>query len=195
MAKVKVLVEGYAKEVDGVEFASSTATLVQDSGKNIVVDPGMDRKRLLRALEKEGLEPNGIDFVVMTHAHPDHILLVGIFENAEVLDSTEIHSFDGKIQGHKGKIPGTEVKIIRTPGHDQGQCSVLADTDDGIVIIASDLFWWAEGAEQKTDRESLMGLGDPYMKDKAALRKSRKKVLEMADYVIPGHGEMFRVGK
>jgi len=195
MAKVKVLVEGYAREEKGVEFASSTTTLIQDSGKNIIVDPGMDRKQLLEALEKEGLSVKDINFVILTHTHPDHMLLVGIFENAKVIDSSEIYSFEGKIQSHDGKVPGTGIEIIRTPGHDPSQCSVAADTDKGKVVIASDVFWWAGGMKQKTDRKSLMNLEDPYMKDKAALMKSREKILEIADYIIPGHGKMFKVGK
>jgi len=36
---------------------------------------------------------------------------------------------------------------------------------------------------------------DPYVKNKEDLMKSRKKVVEIADYIIPGHGKMFKVGK
>jgi glyoxylase-like metal-dependent hydrolase (beta-lactamase superfamily II) len=36
---------------------------------------------------------------------------------------------------------------------------------------------------------------DPYVKDKEKLKESRKKILEIADYVIPGHGKMFKVEK
>ncbi len=195
MAEVKVLVEGYAREEGDSEFASCTVTLVQDNGKNIIVDPGMDKEMLLKALETEGLVPSNIDFVVLTHMHPDHILLTALFENAVVVDITETFTFDGKIKSHGGKVPGTEIELIRTPGHDPGQCSVVADTDKGKVVIASDLFWWTDDAEQKTDKDSLMKLEDPYMKDKDALMKSREKVLEIADFIIPGHGKMFKVEK
>ena len=41
MAKTKILVKGYAKEIDGEEHASSTATLIQENGLNIIVDPGI----------------------------------------------------------------------------------------------------------------------------------------------------------
>ncbi len=195
MAEVKVLVEGYAREEDDAEFASCTVTLIQDNGKNIIVDPGMDKNLLLEALEKENLKPEDIDFVVLTHMHPDHILLTALFESAVVVDISETFSFSGKIKSHDGKVPGTSIELIKTPGHDPGQCSVVADTDKGKVVIASDLFWWTDDAEQKTGRESLMSLEDPYMKDKDALMKSRKEVLEIADYIIPGHGKMFKVEK
>jgi len=36
---------------------------------------------------------------------------------------------------------------------------------------------------------------DPYVKDARALEESREKILNLADYIIPGHGEMFKVKK
>jgi hypothetical protein len=40
-----------------------------------------------------------------------------------------------------------------------------------------------------------MNLKDPYVKNEKDLKESRKKVLEIADYIIPGHGKMFKVQK
>jgi len=34
---------------------------------------------------------------------------------------------------------------------------------------------------------------DPYMKDRGKLVKNRNKILEVADYVIPGYGKIFKV--
>ena len=49
--------------------------------------------------------------------------------------------------------------------------------------------------EQKTDKDVLMKHEDPYVKNKEELTNSRKKVLEIADYIIPGHGKMFKFEK
>jgi len=194
MAEVKVLIKGYAREIDGKEFASSTTTLIQDGKLNIVVDPGMDRKALLAALKKEDLSLDQINYVILTHNHLDHSLLTGIFENAKILDDSDIYSFDGQIDEHEGKIPNTNIEIIKTPGHDQFHCSVLVNTEEfGKVIIAGDVFWWADDEEQKTDRKSLLEHKDPYVKNKGELEKSRKKILELADYIIPGHAGMYKV--
>ncbi len=196
MAKVKILVKGYAKEVNGEEFASSSATLIQDNDLNAVVDPGADRKTLLVGLKKEGLKTTDIDFVILTHTHLDHSLLAGIFENARILDNSDVYSFDGKIGEHEGKIPDTNIEIIKTPGHDQFHCSVLVKTEDlGRVAVAGDVFWWLDGEKREEDKEGLLEHKDPYVKDEKALRKSREKILEIADYIIPGHGEMFKVRK
>ncbi len=194
MAEVKILVRGYAKEINGEEFASSTTTLIQDEGIKVLVDPGMDRGALLESLAKEGLKPEDINFVIVTHTHLDHSLLAGIFENAKILDNSNADFFNGKIGEHEGKVPGTNIEIIKTPGHDQFHCSVLVNTDDlGKVVIAGDVFWWADEEEQKTDRQSLLEHKDPYVKDEKALRESREKILKMANYIIPGHGGMFKV--
>lgn len=196
MTELKVLVEGYVREEGDVEFASCSTTLIRDNELNIVIDPGMNRKLLIDALTKENLTPQDINYVILTHTHIDHMLLSGIFENATILDDSSMYGFDGRIEDHEGFVPSTNVKIISTPGHDQFHCSVLVETEDlGKVMIAADVFWWVEGQEQKTDKESLMGLEDPYVKDPEALSKSREKVLSLADYVIPGHGKMFKVEK
>jgi glyoxylase-like metal-dependent hydrolase (beta-lactamase superfamily II) len=196
MAEVKILIEGYAKKENGNEFASSTTTLIHENGLNIIVDPGSNRKLLIEALKKEHLSSLDINYVILTHSHLDHSLLSGIFENAKILDDGSIYSWDGKIEDHEGKVPGTDIEIIKTPGHDMFHCSILVKTKKfGRVAIAADVFWWSDEEEQKNDMESLMNHKDPYVKNKEQLSSSRKKILEIADYVIPGHGKMFKVEK
>lgn len=195
MVEVKVLIEGYAGQVNGKEHASSTTTLIRENNINIIVDPGMNRKLLLEKLKEENLTPDKINYVILSHNHMDHMLLTGIFINAKVLDDSSIYSFEGTIEAHDGKVPGTSVEIIPTPGHDQFHCSVLVNTKLGKIVIASDVIWWWDNEEQKTDMKSLLEHKDPYVKDEKALLQSRKKILEIADYVIPGHGKMFRVKK
>ena len=53
MAQVKVLIEGYAKQLKNGWVASSTTCLVEAENKKIVTDPGCNRKKLLDALKKE----------------------------------------------------------------------------------------------------------------------------------------------
>jgi len=56
MTKIKVLIEGYAKKVEGGWIASSTTVLVQNGSLNVIIDPGINRKLLLKEVSKQGLK-------------------------------------------------------------------------------------------------------------------------------------------
>ncbi len=194
MAKVKVLIEGYAKEIKGGWLASSTTTLIESSGKFILVDPGTNRGLLLEKLKLNNLTVSDINFVFMTHCHPDHNLLSGIFPNAKVLDDELIYENDSQVE-HHGVIPGTDIRIISTPGHDQFHGSLIVPANEGTFVVAGDVFWWDDKEEQKIDEENLLSHKDPFVKDEEALLESRKKILAVADFIIPGHGKMFKKPK
>jgi len=188
MAEVKILIEGYATK----ERASPSTVLIKDSGLKILVDPGANKERLLSALSREGLKPEDINLIFLTHYHPDHILNIRLFPDKDILDGNTIYRDDKDI-GFSDNIPNTNIKVIETPGHAHEHASLLVETEKGKVVIAGDLWWWYDEEEQKTDYESLMNYRDPYVKDEEKLKESRKKVLEIADYIIPGHGKMFKV--
>jgi len=194
MTNVKILIEGYAKEIENGWLASSTTTLVQKDGVNIIVDPGINRKLLLDKLAELNFSPQDIDYVLMTHFHPDHNYLAAIFENAKALDDELIYENDKETK-HRGVVPRTDLKIIQTPGHEKFHASLVVPTQEGVYVIAGDVFWWRDNEKQKTDRDSLMQHQDPFVKDKDALTASREKILEIADYIIPGHGKVFKVEK
>lgn len=189
----KVLIEGYAKTINFQEHASSTATLINDGTNLIIVDPGTNRQKLIDALKQEKLTPSDINYVILTHTHLDHSLLVGMFDKASILDGEFIYSWDGKILDDLG-ILGENIIIFPTPGHDQFHQSVLLkNTDKGNVVISGDVFWWWGSEKQELSKEALLNREDPYVKNKEQLLKSRLDVLEIADYVIPGHGKEFKV--
>jgi glyoxylase-like metal-dependent hydrolase (beta-lactamase superfamily II) len=192
MNKVKVLIEGYAKEIQGGWLASSTTTLIRSENIKIIVDPGTNRELLLNKLATEDLNPGDINVVFMTHYHPDHNLLTGIFERAQIVDDTMIYEKDKQWE-HDGKIPKTDIVILKTPGHEQFHGSLLVNTREGNIIVAGDLFWWASNENVVTDEKSLLEHKDPFEKNHKDLIESRKKILTIADYIIPGHGKMFKV--
>jgi glyoxylase-like metal-dependent hydrolase (beta-lactamase superfamily II) len=193
MSEVKVLIEGYAREVKGGWIASSTVTLIKDNKKNIIVDPGCNRKSLLETLAKEKIKPEQIDFVFLTHNHLDHTLLAGIFPHAKILTTEEIYNGDNQV-GYGEIIPGTDIKVIQTPGHCREHCSLIVSTASGVYALAGDVFWWTNNEKQIID---INKLDEAHSKevDMQELIESRKKILKIADYIIPGHGKMFRVEK
>ena len=191
MNKVEVLIEGYATITDkGWKASGSTCLITTESGLKIITDPGANRDILLQKLREKGLRVEDIDFVFLTHHHLDHAMLAGIFPNAKVVDEEAIYTQDDAIEGTEG-IPGTNMTIIATPGHEAGHgILVVPETEKGTIVIAGDNFWWKTDEEQKLSLE--LDMPDDFAEDMEVLKNSRAKVLEIADWVVPGHGRMFQ---
>lgn len=195
MAELKILIEGYAKKLKTGWIASSTVCLIKTEGKLIITDPGCNREKLLESLKKENIDVNDIDYVFLSHQHPDHILLAGIFEKAKFVtfDTNLMYDKDHISMFDKNML-GKDIEIIETPGHVLEHISLLVNTPKGKIAIAGDSIWWIEGEKQifkldQKDHSQAKGM------DIKELIKSRRKLINMADYIIPGHGKMFAVKK
>ena len=122
------------------------------AAENYVVDPGvvMQGAPVTGALRKRGIEPHETK-VILTHTHFDHVqALIEFTQRETYVHEIELqaalhrdraeqarHGAVEKLTGEEGEIePG--VRWIRTPGHSDGLISLLVDTDDGLVVIASD---------------------------------------------------------
>ena len=192
MNKVSVLVEGYAREwrSSGWE-ASSSAVLIQTDKVKILCDPGTNAELLFAALTKKHLTANSIDWVFLSHTAIEYCYATACFPKAKVITGRSFYDKD-KQDLHSGEIPGTNLKILATPGHSTDHCSLVIPTSRGIYVVAGGAFWWAKDEEQETDRFSLVNHKDVIAIDEKAAKESRKKILEIADYIIPGYGKMFK---
>lgn len=195
MNKVKVLVEGYAHpNADGTYTASPTCTLVESNGKKFLIDPGTNVEKLLKALKAENLTEKDLSFIYLSHYHPDHLLNIRLFPSLDVYDGEICWRGDLEIF-HERQLPGVDAEILKTPGHATENTSLLVKTNTGIICIGSDVFWWEDGKQRSDNIDDLLNLEDPFANDKETLLLSRKLVLDKADWVIPGHGRMFKVNK
>ena len=182
MAKVKILVEGYlSKDTGG--HTCSTISLVRDKDINMIVDPGTTKNQevIINALKQEGLMPIDINWVCLTHSHIDHFRNIGMFKNAKTLEYYGI--WDGDIDPEE-ELPNEfskNIKIVKTPGHDRTGISLIINTDMGKVAIVGDVFW------QKNYHKK-----DIYASNVRELNKSRQKIIHLADYIIPGHGDIYK---
>jgi len=184
MAEVKILIEGYTSantEESDEEKTCPTITLVKDKDTVMVVDPGIleDQKILIDKLKKEGLEIDDVNIVCITHSHIDHYRNIGMFPKAKTLEYYGL--WDKQTVDDWQEQFTDDIRIIKTPGHDYSSITLLVKTEQGTIAICGDVFWKENFPED-----------DPYASDKEELEKSRKKVLEMSDYIIPGHGPMFK---
>ncbi|MBS3053832.1 MAG: MBL fold metallo-hydrolase [Candidatus Aenigmarchaeota archaeon] len=188
MAEVKILAEGYAVKIKRGWIASSTCTLIKDGKTKIVADPGANKKLLISRLKKEKLKPSDINYIFLTHYHLDHILQASLFAKAKILDGSTIYEDDKEFE-YSGEIPGTSISVMKTPGHADEHCSLVVKTEKGKVVVAGDNFWWTRGEKQTLD----VNREDIFANNMEKLKESRKKILNIADYIIPGHGKMLKV--
>jgi glyoxylase-like metal-dependent hydrolase (beta-lactamase superfamily II) len=201
MSEVKVLIEGtHIHLKDDVLEVGSTTTLIK-SDKNIIVDPGafVNKNKLIKALESEGLKPENIDVVILTHTHIDHTVNIPIFSKAKIYSRLICGKYSGQYQlVEEGKVCRFDllnepiangVKILETPGHTIDSITVLVDTKEGVVAIAGDAIATADLVNlEKHPLPDLVYSLEKY-------EESRKKILTIADWIVPGHGKMFKLTK
>uniref|UniRef100_UPI003F497FE8 MBL fold metallo-hydrolase n=1 Tax=Nonomuraea bangladeshensis TaxID=404385 RepID=UPI003F497FE8 len=175
-ASYTVLYEGYS----GTGLAS-TVGYAEDGEVRLVIDPGIvrDRTLILDALWMMGVAPELISDVVFSHHHPEHTLNAALFPNARFHDHRTIYSGDQRVlRDAEGYELTRSIKLIRTPGHTHEDVTTLVGTPDGIVAFTH---LWDDAASAE-DEQAV---------DLEALHLGRKRVLAVADVVVPGHGAAF----
>ncbi|MBQ9904885.1 MAG: MBL fold metallo-hydrolase [Synergistaceae bacterium] len=146
---------------DGEMPSQVLAFLVKTKGGGILFDTGLPDGRIAEELTKNGLAPEDVRTILLTHLHGDHYGgLVNAegkaaFPNAEVYVSKP--EYDYWVNELKDKkvisalslydvrqfIFGDEVvdgvRAIDTTGHTPGHVSYLVEDDGGKIIIAGDI--------------------------------------------------------
>jgi glyoxylase-like metal-dependent hydrolase (beta-lactamase superfamily II) len=177
-AELHVLFEGY---VGG--RVASTVVLVVDGDARIVVDPGMvpGQRVILDPLARHGVDPSEVTDVVLSHHHPDHTLNAGLFPRARFHDHWAIYQ-DDRWDGRpaEGATVSPSVRLAATPGHSPQDITTLVATAEGLAACTH--LWWSSGGPAD----------DPYAPDRELLRANRRRVLEVASLIVPGHGPAFR---
>jgi glyoxylase-like metal-dependent hydrolase (beta-lactamase superfamily II) len=182
------------KPVGMVAFPNS---LLIQAEQNYLVDPGliMQGAPLISAMSELGVSANDVKNVILTHLHFDHAegmaawpmrkTYVHRLENeapyaqivAGSMEMAELEILDGE----EGEIePG--LRWMRTPGHSDGLITLLVETDEGLVAIASDCVGpLPEYFEQ-------MDLPENFGDEREELLEQWKRIRALDPYmVIPGH--------
>lgn len=199
--KVHVLKAGYARVLPDCQSmaASGSATLVRTNGTNILVDclGPWDSAELIQLLAKEGLHPDDVHHLVCTHGHPDHIGNLNLFTKAksqivgQCMFERNVYKLDCPFEGDSVYAIEQGIDVISTPGHTASCISVVVHNAAGLgdVVIAGDLF---ESQEDLDDEKVWLEAGS---ENPELQRINRAKVLALADFIVPGHGPMFKVNK
>ncbi len=181
----------------GMVAFPNTLLVRADSGNDYLVDPGliMQGGPVIGAMAELGVEPHEVKNVILTHLHFDHAegmaawpmrktyvhrieteapyaqIVSGPLENAnlEILDGEE-----GEIE------PG--VRWMLTPGHSDGLITILVDTDDGLVAIASDC------VGPLPEYFDQMDLPEDFGPEREELLRQWQRIRDLDPaVVIPGH--------
>ncbi|HVP77189.1 MAG TPA: MBL fold metallo-hydrolase [Thermodesulfobacteriota bacterium] len=169
----------------------------------ILIDPGHSRHipHLFRQMEGDGVSPEGIDLILVTHSRPDHVEGLEAFSNrpARVAMSREeerylresgrflfemmrqpVPEFRIDFYLHEGELHlGQQIlHIYETPGHSPGSLSI--HWPERKVLFTGDLVFY--GGIGRTDFLE----GNPQLIKKSIERMSGLD----AELLLSGHGEM-----
>ncbi|RLV62018.1 hypothetical protein DV515_00019768, partial [Chloebia gouldiae] len=177
---------------DGSVLADGSVSLLSGGALTVLVDTGGPwlRPRLPALLAEHGVSPEGVTHVVVTHGHSDHAGNLNLFPRATLLVGFDLSRGEGRYLPH-GLASGAplelhpgHLRVVATPGHTRAHVSLLAaGTALGTVAVAGDTF---ESAE---DEEEWRALSE----EPEEQRRSRDALVAVADVIVPGHGEPFRV--
>jgi len=178
----------------------------EETKEGIVIDPGSESGKILRAIEEIGFHTQGI---VLTHGHGDHTGAVRKIKK-ETLAPVLIHEKDTSfltdpgqafldlflaigeeappaadrfvIENDKIEFGKESLTVLYTPGHTPGSISLVAD---GLVFTGDALF---AGSIGRTDLP-----GGSYQ---TLIKSIKEKIMTLDDETIvyPGHGPVSKVG-
>ncbi|GLG99406.1 hypothetical protein R5R35_011079 [Gryllus longicercus] len=192
--QVHVLFDGYSSMNDSEMKANCSCTLIKGN-KNIIVDTmtPWDRDRIIEGLSRHNLSPDKIDYLVCTHCHSDHVGNNNLFLNAKHIVGFSISSKDTyfihPFETGEPYVIDDDIKVIPTPGHTLADVTVVVKTkDQGTVAITGDLFEKEEDIDNPHLWSHVAGSDDPEIQ-----RQNRNRILSSVDWIVPGHGPMFKV--
>ncbi|HYU59675.1 MAG TPA: MBL fold metallo-hydrolase [Solirubrobacterales bacterium] len=178
-------------------------TLLVRGERDYLVDPGliMQGAPLFAALGSLGVDANEIRDVILTHLHFDHAEGLAAWPQRRVfvhrleteapyaqivagqLETARLEILDGE----EGEIE-PQIRWLRTPGHSDGLITILVDTDDGLVAIASDC------VGPLPEYFDEMDLPEDFGPERDELLEQWRRIRELDPaIVIPGHNPAVRL--
>jgi glyoxylase-like metal-dependent hydrolase (beta-lactamase superfamily II) len=178
-------------------------TVLVRAERDYLVDPGliMQGAPVHGALAALGVEAHEIKDVILTHLHFDHAEGLAGWPQRQV----HVHRLETEapyaqivsgvlemcdlnvVDGEEGEIePG--LRWMRTPGHSDGLITLLVDTDDGLVAIASDC------VGPLPEYFDEMDLPEDFGPEREELLEQWRRIRELDPaVVIPGHNPPVRL--
>ncbi|MGZ5308193.1 MAG: MBL fold metallo-hydrolase [Solirubrobacterales bacterium] len=192
-------------QADGVPvgMVAFPNTLLVRGERDYLVDPGliMQGGPVIGAMQQLGVEPHQVKDVILTHLHFDHAEGLAAWPQRKtwvhrieteapyaqiVAGVTELANLE-ILEGEEGEIePG--LRWILTPGHSDGLITLLVDTDDGLVAIASDC------VGPLPEYFDQMELPEDFGPEREQLLEQWRRIRDLDPaVVIPGHYDPVRL--
>ncbi len=162
-----------------------------ETRKGVVIDPGFEAEKVLKAVEAAGLE---IDSILLTHGHGDHTGAL-----SEVCQATDapalVNRADLNLMGNLStkveggieagdtiRVGNQQLRARATPGHTGGGMSLVGDQ---LVFVGDALFAGSMGGTRNQS---------DFLRQRDAVRA---EILGLDERVIlyPGHGPATTVGE
>ena len=191
-------------EGKAVGMVAMPNTVLIRAERDYLVDPGliMQGAPLFAALGELGVDANEIKDVILTHLHFDHAEGMAAWPQRRTwvhrieTDAPYAQVVAGQLEmanleildGEEGEIePG--VRWMLTPGHCDGLITILVDTDDGLVAIASDC------VGPLPEYFDEMDLPEDFGPEREELLRQWQRIRELEPAtVIPGHNPPVHLG-
>jgi hydroxyacylglutathione hydrolase len=187
------------------QYENNCNTFVIHEGMTVLIDPGHSRhlQNVFDQMEEDGISAEGIDIVLVTHSHPDHLEGIELFLDKPVkigmnrheeryllesgrflfeMMSQPIPKFRIDFYLKEGELHlGKEAfNIYETPGHSPGSLSIYWPNKK--VLFSGDLIFY--GGVGRTD--FLEG-------NSQLLMESIEKMSRLdVEILLPGHGDIVR---
>ena len=149
-------------------------------------DTGADCTPMLQHAKENGLT---IKFILLTHAHPDHIVDLARLKKetgvpAYVGDRESAPGAEGFAAGRTFDLGNLQIKTRQTSGHSAGGITyVISGLARPVAVVGDAIFAGSMGG-------GLVSYAD-------ALANNRKQILSLPDETVlcPGHGPLTTVGE
>ncbi|HOB76504.1 MAG TPA: MBL fold metallo-hydrolase [Phycisphaerae bacterium] len=192
----------------------ATTTLVRDGKATILVDPGLPAEVLAQRLEERtGLRPEQIDTVFLTNFRPVHRRALSLFSSATwLMHEPEIEAMRAHLEEIDQRVAASEDDVKRLVRDELALLSRIQAAPDKLtpsvhLFPTAGVTPGAAGLLLASPTYTIMIAGDAIISrgyyeagrifDQVAsvdeAQESFKEIIEIADEIVPGHDNVFRV--